>query len=46
MDLIKNKTEVYLAIESFINMANTQYNAKVQVIISDNGKEFMNFKCA
>ena len=41
--LIKTKDEVNLLFENFHKMIGTQYNAKVWVLRSDNGREYQSF---
>ena len=43
--LLHAKTQVYAAIEQFLNMVETQFKAKVIMIRSDNGTEFLQSAC-
>jgi len=43
--LLHNKTQVYAAIERFLNMVETQFKTKVTMIRSDNGTEFIQTAC-
>ena len=41
--LLKNKSEVMSVFPIFHQMIQTQFNAKIQVVRSDNGKEYLNY---
>ena len=43
--LLLNKTQVYTAIEQFFNMVETQFKAKICMIRTDNGTEFIQSVC-
>ncbi|KAL2250242.1 UNVERIFIED_CONTAM: Retrovirus-related Pol polyprotein from transposon RE1 [Sesamum indicum] len=44
--LLKQKDQVVSTLHTFITMVETQFAAKVKVIHSDNGSEFLNIHCA
>ncbi|KAL2242369.1 UNVERIFIED_CONTAM: Retrovirus-related Pol polyprotein from transposon RE1 [Sesamum indicum] len=44
--LLKQKDQVVSTLHTFITMVETQFAAKVKVIRSDNGSEFLNIHCA
>ena len=40
--LLKNKDEVFIVFQSFHEMIKTQFSAKIQILRSDNGGEYVN----
>lgn len=42
--LLKHKNDVYAAFQSFHNMVLTQFNAKVKILRSDNGGEYLSYE--
>ena len=43
LSLIKTKDEVNLLFQKFHKMIGTQYNTKVRVLWSDNGRQYQSF---